>query len=48
MVKINKHPEYYEAVFINGNLYAFNIDELVAQLREIYGINVIPFSFVSN
>jgi hypothetical protein len=48
MVKINKHPEYFEAVFEGGNLYAFSLPELARQLHEIYGINAIPFTFECN
>ncbi len=48
MVKINKYPDYYEAVFKNGNLYAFSLSELKTQLHDIYGLNIEPFYLECN
>lgn len=48
MLKINrittKDSYYYEALFNNGNLYAFTINELVEQLNIIYGFKLPLFT----
>lgn len=40
MLKINNYTDYYEATFIGGNLYAFNIGNLITQLVTIYGFKL--------
>lgn len=42
MIKINKYPGYYEALFLGGNLYAFSLNDLLKQLFDIYEFQ--PFS----
>lgn len=36
-VHIYKHTEYFEALFLGGNLYAFSLSELMRDLTKIYG-----------
>jgi len=45
MLKINKHSNYYEALFLGGNLYAFTLLDLFKQLLTIYNIRTEIFTF---
>ena len=52
MLKINRFESkgltYYEALFKDGNLYAFTFKDLVNQLYSIYGFKVSLFEFNLN
>ena len=52
MLKINriqsKDLVYYEATFLGGNLLAFNINDLICQLWEIYDFKLSLFQFNNN
>lgn len=52
MLKINRFESkgltYYEALFLDGNLYAFTIKDLISQLISIYGFKVSLFEFNLN
>ena len=45
MLKINRFNDYYEATFLGGNLYAFTLNDLIAQLWEIYDFKLSLFHF---
>ena len=49
-VKIRKYQSgdffYYEATFLNGNLLAYSIYDLVNQLVSIYGMKTKLFSYL--
>jgi len=46
MLKIIKHVDYLEATFLGGNLYAFNINDLLSQLITLYGFKPLQiFTF---
>ena len=40
MITIKKHTGFYEATFLNGNLLAFNLTDLLSQLQSIYNIQI--------
>ena len=40
MITIKKHTQGYEATFLNGNLLAFNLTDLLTQLTTIYGFKI--------
>lgn len=52
MLKINRTTDkditYYEAVFNGGNLLAFNINDLICQLWQIYGFKLDLFQWNLN
>ena len=52
VLKINRIEKgdlvFYEALFISGNLYAFTINEIIKQLREIHGFSSSIFEFKLN
>ncbi len=52
MIKINRFESkgltYYEALFTDGNLYAFTIKDLISQLISVYGFKVSLFEFNLN
>ena len=52
MIRINriqsKDLEYLECTFLGGNLYAFNINDLICQLWQIYGFKLSLFHFNLN
>lgn len=53
MLKINRIQckdgfMYYEAVFKEGNLYTYSINELIVQLWQIYSFKLSLFSFNLN
>ena len=48
MLKIIKHVDYLEAIFLGGNLYAFTLIDLISQLRSIYSIEINLFEFNLN
>lgn len=52
MLKINRIETeefiYYEALFTNGNLYAFTINDLISQLVSIYNFKNLLTEFNLN
>ena len=52
MLKINRIQKgdfvFYEALFAGGNLYAFTISSMIAQLVEIYKFKITLFEFSLN
>ncbi len=48
MIKIIKYNTYYQALFIDGNLFAFSLPELMEQLKTIHNIEIHLFNFNLN
>lgn len=53
MIRINRiqlkdNFTYYEAIFKEGNLLAFNINDLICQLWQIYGFKLGLFQWDLN
>lgn len=40
MIQLIKHEDFWEAIFIGGNLMAFTLPNLFNQLQTIYNINL--------